>query len=193
MGITRSISFIFSCTLFIIAACTGTKGKTVSSYINQDTAYSILTKQLKNNKIPDSVFSMTKLRHLAITGMDCDYGDRTNCRVINEIPAAIGNLKDLTTLRLTLNEITSIPPALSELKHLTLLDLTDNAGLKDFDNLSKCQSLQYLYLYGCELSRLPGNIGNLINLKELGLVGNNLDKAEQSRIRKALPGCIIKF
>jgi hypothetical protein len=48
-------------------------------------------------------------------------------------------------------------------------------------------------LYGCGLAKLPAAIGNLENLNELGLIGNNIDKAEQARIRNALPNCIIKF
>ena len=125
--------------------------------------------------------------------MDCDYGDRTNCWMIKEIPSDIKNLKKLMTLSLTLNAITTIPNELSNLKNLTLIDLTDNAGLTNINSLTKLPNLQYLYLYGCGLTKLPDNIGDFKNLKELGLVGNHLDKAEQTRIKKALPNCVIKF
>jgi Leucine-rich repeat (LRR) protein len=82
---------------------------------------------------------------------------------------------------------------LTELNNLTLIDLTDNAGLNNVDNLAKLQNLEYLYVYGCGLTKLPDNIGDLKNLKELGLVGNNLNNTERTRIKKALPTCIIKF
>ena len=125
--------------------------------------------------------------------MDCDYGDRTNCCMIKEIPGDIKNLKNLSMLRLTRNTITAIPNELIDLNNLILLVLTDNAGLTNIYPLTKLFSLQYLYLYDCGLAKLTDDIGDLKNLKELGLVGNHLDKAEQLRIKKALPNCIITF
>jgi Leucine-rich repeat (LRR) protein len=146
-----------------------------------------------SDEIPDSIFQFTELRHLAITGMDCDYGNKTNCWMIKKIPAEIRNLKKLTSLRLTVGGITGIPKELAELENLTLIDLTDNAALTDVSNLTRVQNLQYLYLYGCGLTMMPENIGELNKLKVLGLVGNRIEKAEQERIRKALPNCEIKF
>lgn len=190
----KLISNIFSWTIFAIVACSTTTTKSfVTNHSNPDTTYSASTQQLKSNNIPDSVFQMTSLRHLAINGMDCDHSDRTSCWMIKEIPTQIKYLQSLTTLRLTLNAIKTIPNELTELNHLKLIDLTDNAGLSDVDNISKIKNLEFLYLYGCGLTKLPDNIGDLKNLKELGLIGNNLDKTEQTRIKQALPTCIIKF
>jgi hypothetical protein len=185
---------IFFWTLLTITSCSTTSTKiSYVDTVNNDTTYGASTQQLKSDKIPDSVFQMTNLRHLSITGMDCDYGDRTNCWMIKEIPTEIKNLKKLKTLHLTLNALLTIPNELTELNSITLIDLTDNAGLSNVDNLAKLQNLEYLYLYGCGLTKLPENIGDLKNLKELGLVGNSFDKTEQVRIKKALPNCIIKF
>lgn len=190
----KLISNIFFATFFAIVACSTTTAKHFSANNAQnDTTYTASTQQLKSDKIPDSVFQLTELRHLSINGMDCDYGDRTNCWMIKVIPTAIRNLKNLTTLRLTLNAITTIPNELTHLNNLTLIDLTDNAGLTNIDNLTKLPNLMYLYLYGCGLTKLPDNVGDLKNLKELGLVGNHLNKAEQTRIKKTLPNCDIKF
>jgi Leucine-rich repeat (LRR) protein len=94
---------------------------------------------------------------------------------------------------LTINSISKIPIELKELKNLKLIDLTDNAGLAFIGDISQLTSLEYLYLYGCGLIKLPNNIGDLKSLKELGLVGNNLDKTEQTRIKNALPNCVIRF
>jgi len=179
--------------LTFMACSTTTRKANQADSTNSDTVYSISTRQLKSDKIPDSVFRMTKLRHLAISGMDCDYGDNKNCWSISKIPNEIKNLKDLTTIRLTVDAIAVIPFELTELKKLKLFDLSDNAGLTSFDNIAKCGSLEFLYLHGCGLTKLPDNIGDLKNLKELGLMGNNIDKTEQKRIKKALPNCIIKF
>jgi Leucine-rich repeat (LRR) protein len=190
----KIISLISIWVLLISLACstTGTRNNQASP-TNLDTFYSASTGQLKSNKIPDSVFAMIKLRHLIITGMDCDQGDNKNCWDITEIPAAIKNLKDLVSLRLTVNAIYSIPIELTELKNLKLVDLSDDAGLTDLNNISKCKGLQYLYLYGCGLSKLPDNIGEITNLKDLGLAGNNFSNEEQARIKKALPNCKVRF
>jgi Leucine-rich repeat (LRR) protein len=166
---------------------------TLEKLLNIDTTYFASTKELKSNKIPDSVFQMTKLQHLAICGMDCDYGDHKNCWTINELPKQIRNLKELKTLRLTINSISKIPKEITELKKITLIDFTDNAGFENIEELTKLSSLEYLYLYVCSLSKLPEKIGDLKNLKELGLVGNNLEESEKARIKKELPNCIIKF
>lgn len=190
----KLITSISIWTFLTIAACSTKTGKinNAGTY-KTDTTYSASTKQLKSDKIPDSVFQMTNLRHLVITGMDCDYGDRINCWMVTDIPTTIKKLKNLKSLRLTLNAISTIPNELTELNELALIDLTDNPGLNNVDNLAKLPGLQYLYLYGCGLTKLPDNIGDLKNLKELGLAGNNLDKVEQARIKNALPGCLVKF
>ncbi len=189
-------SAILICILMILSACgrKGTKVKSVDTH-NSDTTYFSSTRVLKSDKIPDSVFSTTNLRHLSISGMDCDVRESRNvtCWMIKELPPEIKNLKNLTTLTLTLTAMQTIPIELAELKKLKVLVLTDNSGLSDIGFLTKIQSLEFLYLYGCGLTKLPHNIGDLKNLKELGLVGNPLDKAEQERIKKALPSCMIKF
>ena len=190
----KLISNILFATLFAIGACSTTTAKFHSAdNIHSDTTYTTSTQQLKSDRIPDSVFQLTELRHLSINGMDCNYGDRTNCWMIKEIPTDVKNLRNLKTLSLTLNAITTIPNELSDLNNLTLIDLTDNAALKNINSLTNLPNLQYLYLYGCGLTKLPDNIGDLKSLKVLGLVGNHLEKSEQTRIKKALPNCDIKF
>ena len=136
---------------------------------------------------------MLHIEYLTINGMDCDYGDVVNCWMIKEIPTSIKNLKELKSLSLALNAIVTIPIELASLKKLIAIDLTDNAGLREIETLTKIETLEYLWLYGCGLTKLPKDISNLKNLKQLGLVGNNLDKNEQQRIKNALPNCIINF
>lgn len=190
----KLISTILFSTLFTLVACSTTTAKFYSTdTAHSDTTYATSTRQLKSDRIPDSVFRMTELRHLSINGMDCDYGDRTNCWMIKVIPSDIKNLKNLTTLRLTLNAIKTIPNELADLKNLSLIDLTDNASLTNINSLTKLSNLEYLYLYGCGLTKLPDDISDMQNLKVLGLAGNHLDKVEQTRVKKALPNCDIKF
>ncbi len=191
---TNIKSLLFVIVLLFVIACSPKKANTdLSKTVYTDTSYHISTKEIKSNKIPDSVFNMPNLLTLNIKGMDCDYGNHDSCFMIGEIPANIKNLTALTSLSLTVNAIHSVPIEIAELKHLKSIDLTDNAGLNNIDNIEKLDSLEYLYLYGCGLTKLPVNIGNLHHLKELALTGNNIDAAEQTRIKKALPNCIIKF
>lgn len=181
-------------TLFIFTVISTMKVK--ANFIDvfyADTIYFTSTEELKSNTIPDKVLQMTELRNLSIYGMDCDNGNTTSCWQIKEIPSGIKNLKKLVALQLQLNDIKTLPKELSELRQLTLLDLSDNAGLSNVDIVAKIPTLQYLFIYGCGLTKLPDDMSNLKNLKELGLVGNNLSKAEQERIAKALPNCKINF
>lgn len=191
----KLISTIFIWSQLALFACCFTKSTTSNSNYtyNSDTTYISSTRQLKSDKMPESVFLMKNLRHLSITGMDCDVGDHSNCWMLKVLDTKIINLKNLATLSLTLNAIQKIPNELAELKNLKFIDLTDNSGLSNITTLTKIKSLEYLYLYGCGLTKLPDNIGDLTNLKEIGLVGNHIDKTEQGRIKKVLPNCNIIF
>ena len=186
---------LFNCLiLFFVFSCSQKQTNThLSTTKNTDTIYRVTTKELKSNEIPDSVFRMTNLLTIDITGMDCDYGKNVNCFMIEQIPAKIKNLTALTSLNLPVNAIQSIPTEICKLKHLKSINLSDNPGLNTIDNIEQLKNLEYLYLYGCGLTKLPTNIGNLIKLKELGLTGNSIDGVEQARIKKALPNCEIKF
>jgi len=174
-------------------ACSSPKPNSRHDIQSQDTTFIATAQELKSNHIPDFVFAMHSLKHLSITGTDCDSGGHKNCWDITEIPPKIRELKDLTTLVLNVNAIQTIPVELTDLKNLRALDLSDNPALMSVDNVEKISGLEYLMLYGCGLKKLPERIGDLKNLKELGLVGNNFDKQEQKRIKSALPKCIVKF
>jgi len=164
-----------------------------SQQTDTTTTYSNSTANLKSRFIPDKVFEMRDLRILSIQGMDCDYGDTTSCWMIREVPSQISRLKKLKTLQLNVNAIRTIPREIAVLKELKTLDLTDNPGLSDIDNVIALPNLEELYLFGCNLNKLPKNIGELKKLKRLGLTGNNIDKTELERIRKALPTCEVTY
>jgi Leucine-rich repeat (LRR) protein len=113
--------------------------------------------------------------------------------MLKELPKEIANLKNLITLSVTLTAMQTLPKEVSRLKHLVILDLTDNSGISNIETITQLSSLEYLYLNGCGLTKLPDNIEDLKNLKELGLVGTHIDRAEQVRIQKALPSCTVRF
>jgi hypothetical protein len=183
----------------VIFISTSYKNVSGNHYIYTDTVYIASTDNFKSNYIPDSVFTMTQLKKLVVSGRDCDvrlydqYGkDTSHCWMIQEIPASIGNLVNLDTLRLTLGAFWKLPDEISRLQKLKVLDLTDTY-MSTIDNVTALTNLNQLLLYGCHLSKLPDDIGKLANLKFIGLVGNNLDNAEINRIKKALPNCEVYF
>ncbi|MGI4865824.1 MAG: leucine-rich repeat domain-containing protein [Janthinobacterium lividum] len=195
------LASIFLEVAFATAACSASTANVDDvAVISKSTIYNTSTQQLKSNRIPDSVFQMTNLRELSISGMDCDYVKRDkegriiiDCWMIKEIPADIKNLKKLTTLQLPLNAISRIPNEITQLTNLVSVNLTDNPGLSDVDILARLTQLKYLCLYGCNIKKFPADIGNLRNLKELGLAGNDIGKVELERIKKALPNCKVIF
>jgi len=151
---------------------------TVSQQTDTTTVYRNSTARLKNRFIPNQVFEMRDLRILSIQGMDCDYGDTTSCWMIREIPSQISRLKKLKTLQLNVNAIRTIPKEIIELKELKTFDLTDNPGLSNIDNVTGLTNLEELYLFGCNLDKLPKNIRDLKKLRRLGLT---------SRLETTLP------
>ena len=154
------------------------------------------TSGLKSNQIPKEVFKKVNLLSLSISGMDCDMvinDQQPQYWVIKEIPPEIKNLSKLEILRLPLNEISSLPDEIILLKNLKVIDLTDNNSLSNVDKLAELLNLEEIYLFGCNVSRLPGNIGDLKKLKDLGLTGNPIEKGEIERVHRLLPNCRIVF
>ena len=81
---------------------------------------------------------------------------------------------------------------ISNLKKLRYLDLSDSY-MSNIDNLTSLKNLNQLLLFGCGLTKLPDNIGDLAHLKFIGLVGNNFDPTEINRIKRALPNCEVYY
>jgi hypothetical protein len=167
----------------------------------KDSSFIISAEELKSNTIPDWVFKIKKLKIIAINGMfpeyvHEDYGSyhiKDDCYRIQEIPSKIKELSTLTSLSLPDNDIQTIPIELSALKNLKVINLSDNPGLHNVNNIEKIVSLEFLSFYGCHLTEMPANIGNLKHLKELDLKSNFISIKEQIRIKRALPNCKIRF
>jgi len=53
--------------------------------------------------------------------------------------------------------------------------------------------LEEIYLYGCNLRNLPKEIGQLKNLKKLGLAGNNIKDSDKEQVKRDLSNCEIIF
>ena len=103
--------------------------------------------------------------------------DRVTGRLNGRLPAELGDLAVLTTLKLSENQLTgTIPPELGNLANLTELNLWDNqltgaipAKLGDLPNLRS------LILNNNDLSsRIPSELGNFDRLETLNLRHNQL-------------------
>jgi len=91
-----------------------------------------------------------------------------------QIPAAIGDLKEIVSINLSENEITGyIPEEIGQLVNLEILSIGTNKMYDpiptSIENLTK---LEKLYIHQNQFSTLPDAIGKLTNLTRLGLNGN---------------------
>ena len=94
-----------------------------------------------------------------------------------EIPSELGNLSDLTDLRLYRSQLSGpIPPELGKLTNLTVLYLYRNQLSGPIPpDLGNLTNLQWLYLYLNQLSGpIPSELGNLSDLQGLSLSRNQL-------------------
>lgn len=92
---------------------------------------------------------------------------------IREIPSAIDQLTQLTSLILDYNKLTKLPHSIGNLVHLQQLLMAHNV-LKDIEGIEKCIGLRTLSLEDNQLEDLPDNIGNLTALAALDLCKNSL-------------------
>jgi len=132
--------------------------------------------------------------------MDCDYkildeegNDITKCWMISSIPLEIGNLKELESIHMPVNNVKYLPGTMRELKKLRIIDFTDNVPLSDVHVISEIPSLEEAYFFGCSISKLPDDLSALKKLKKLGLTGNQISASEIKRIKEALPQCEVVF
>ncbi|XP_031406452.1 putative disease resistance protein RGA4 isoform X2 [Punica granatum] len=87
------------------------------------------------------------------------------------LKACISNCKYLRVLDLTNSTFEVLPDNIDSLRHLRLVDLSKNLKIKRLPkSICNLQSLQFLYLHGCEsLEELPRDMWKLINLQALSV------------------------
>ncbi len=86
----------------------------------------------------------------------------------------IAELKNLTTLYISSNQLTSLPPGISELKNLTTLDVSSNRLSLLPPEISKLKNLTTLDVSSNRLSLLPPEISELKNLTQFNISHNQL-------------------
>ncbi|PKV49413.1 putative secreted protein (Por secretion system target) [Aquimarina sp. MAR_2010_214] len=97
-------------------------------------------------------------------------------RLKGNIPAEIGNLIHLKTIRLMTNELSGpIPPEIGNLVNLEYLYLERNLFTSIPNEIGNLTKLKIISLYFNELEgNIPVGIGNLSNLESINLSGNKL-------------------
>lgn len=99
----------------------------------------------------------------------------TNKRyAVSSIPGAISLLKDLTSVRLSNNNLSHIPKYISNLQNLIVLELAYNK-FKSFPiNICTLTNLKTLNLSNNEINFLPDDINTLTKLECLNLTNSHL-------------------
>ena len=92
---------------------------------------------------------------------------------LTTLPDFLGQLTQLTELRLSSNQLATLPDSLGQLNQLTVLDLTDNQLRTLPDWLGQLRKLTLLSVTRNQLKALPDSIGELIQLEIFAFGGNN--------------------
>ena len=92
----------------------------------------------------------------------------------DSVPIGLANLKALTSLNLSNNQLSSFPNQILELEQLQDLSLSRNLISTLPENIDNLTELTSLDLSIADISDLPGSISNLKSLTSLNLDGNSL-------------------
>ena len=90
------------------------------------------------------------------------------------MPPEIGDLTELTELKVSHNFIGHIPPEIGMMTKLKTLYLTDNELTELPTEIGQLSNLRFLYLSVNQLTSIPKEIGNLASLIKLTLSKNQL-------------------
>lgn len=99
---------------------------------------------------------------------------------INQIPAGINLLENLTSLHLSFNKLKIFPLQITKLTALKNLTVANNKIEYIPAEISALINLKSLNINGNKLASIPEEIGLLTNLKQLDLGSNNLTELPKS-------------
>ncbi|PZV16764.1 MAG: hypothetical protein DCF22_04435 [Leptolyngbya sp.] len=111
---------------------------------------------------------------------------------LTELPAEIGLLENLRSLKLFRNRLTELPAEIGQLQNLQSLYLYQNQLTALPAEIGQLQNLRTIRLCGNQLTALPAEIGQLQNLQFLSLSGNQLTAlpAEIRQLEQLLNLCV---
>jgi hypothetical protein len=120
---------------------------------------------------PVSTWDGVEIKNNKVVGIEMGFNN-----LQGEIPASIGNLKYLETLKLFFNHIGgSLPVEITNLKNLITLDLTSNALSGTIPSeIGEMTQLEVLLLSSNNFTgTIPSEMGNLKNLSNLVVFDNH--------------------
>ncbi len=130
-------------------------------------------------ELPPEIGRLTSLQGLILRGL-------------TKIPREIAQLRNLTRLYLSSNELSELPKEIAQLRNLDILDLSSNE-LREFPKeITQLRNLTRLYLNSNGLRELPREISQLRNLSILYLSSNELKELpmEISQLRNLSILCL---
>jgi len=112
---------------------------------------------------------------------------------LTELPPEIGNLTNLTNLSLYNNNLTELPPEIAQLTKLTEFRLDNNRLTELPPEIAQLSNLASLDLEDNDLTQLPPEIGNLTNLTQIGNLTNLNYLGLRFHILTELPAEIVNL
>jgi len=129
----------------------------------------------KLQNIPDEIKNLTNLQVL----------HASNCFLSNDqISQQLWLLPNLKELNLVKNTLIDMKPILN-VKSLTKLDLSDNDILEIPSDIDKLQNLETLNLRNNNISSIPKSISNIKPLKTFLISGNNIDSKLEEVLKQS--------
>jgi Leucine-rich repeat (LRR) protein len=132
--------------------------------------------------LPESFGNLSQLKELYVSNNQ-----------LNRLSDSFSNLSRLTFLDLAGNQLISLPESFGNLSQLKELNMSRNQLNRLPDSFGNLSQLESLGLFNNQLTSLPESIANLTNLRFLNLQNNPIPPAEQERIRRLLPNCLVTF
>ena len=102
-----------------------------------------------------------------------------NLRLGDEMPESLGQLNQLTELKLNGNQMTAVPESVRQLTNLTTLSLASNQLQALPEWLGQLTQLTDLNLMMNELTSLPDSLAGLTQLTQLNLFENQLSSVPE--------------
>ena len=107
----------------------------------------------KGAPTPDWIWELTQLRSLKLTHT-----------LLDTLPAAIGEFRQLETLLIRLNPITAVPDVICDLPNLKHLNLSNTNITQLPEHIGNLKGLETLEVHSSALTSLPASIAELKNL-----------------------------
>jgi internalin A len=147
----------------------------------------LLLRHIGLSQLPDSIYQLTHLRILDVSGnqlSECDIDldrfpelevlDLSGNR-LNKLPSSVGKLARLRVLYAEKNQLKSLPPSIGKLTRLEQLYASNNLLTRLPNSIGQLSTLHTLGVENNLLTEIPVSIRKLNRLERLRFGGNRLE------------------